>query len=132
MPRYWRSWCRCPASNHEEGKVPNPVHNEGFIGSSAVFEILVPEANQEVGAQSDAFPSEEQHYKVIAQHQVQHHKDEQVQIGEKAPKTVITMHIAYGVEVDKTTNTRNNEGHEQRQLIDAVSKVNGQVSSLHP
>ena len=42
------------------------------------------------------------------------------------------MHVAYGVEVDKTTNTRNYKGHEQRQLIDAVRKVNLQVSSFHP
>ena len=78
----------------QESKVPDPVHDEGLIGGFAVVAILIPESDEQVRAQSHTFPTQEQDHEVIPEDQVQHGKDEEVQIGKKAPEPVIAVHVA--------------------------------------
>ena len=55
---------------------------------------LVPEADQRVRAEADAFPADEHQQQVVAQHQRQHREREQVQVGEEAPVRRLLVHVA--------------------------------------
>ncbi len=55
-----------------------------FLPASAFAFFVVPEADQQVGAEPDALPADEQQRQDVAEHQDQHREHEQVQVGEEA------------------------------------------------
>ena len=66
----------------QEAEVPDPVHDEGLLARVGIGLFGEPEADQEVGAETDAFPPDEHHREAGAQHQDQHECDEQVEVRE--------------------------------------------------
>jgi len=116
----------------EKSKVPDPVHDEGLVRRLAVVAVGVPETDQQVGAQPNTFPAQEQDHEVIPEDQVQHGEDEQVQVGEKAPETIISMHVAHRIHMDEAAHARDDHGHQQGELIKPVGKVNRQIAGHHP
>ena len=56
--------------------IAHPGDDEGLARRRAIGRILVPEADQQVAAQADPFPAEEQEEQVVAQNEEQHARDE--------------------------------------------------------
>ena len=64
-----------------EAEVADAVDHEGLDGGGVGGRPLVPEADQQVGGEADAFPAEEHLHEVVRRHQHQHGEGEQRQIG---------------------------------------------------
>ena len=60
-----------------EAEIPDPVDHEGLDRHGVGRRLLVPESDQEITRQTDAFPAEEQLHEVVRRHQHQHREGEQ-------------------------------------------------------
>ena len=85
-----------------------------------VFEV--PEADQEIGADADALPTDEHDEQVVAQHQHQHREREKVQIQEEALKApivaVVVVHVADRVEMNQEADAADDKRHHRRERIE--------------
>ena len=86
--------------------VAHPGDDEGLARRRAIGGILVPEADQEVAAQADPFPAEEQEQQVVAQNQEQHAGDKQIHVREEARAVAILPHVPGGEYVDEEADAR--------------------------
>ena len=59
-------------NSQQHPQVADAVHDECFVGCIIVVLILEPESDQQVRAQSNAFPANEHHEVIRAHHQQQH------------------------------------------------------------
>ena len=65
-------------------KSPTRLTTKALIAAALAAGPVVPEADQQIGHQADAFPAEEQLHEVVGRHQHQHEEGEQAQIGHEA------------------------------------------------
>ena len=76
-----------PEDQHDaqaEAEVADAVDDEcllGGVGRRAALEVV---ADQQVGAETDRLPEDEEEQEVVGQHQHQHREDEERQVGEEA------------------------------------------------
>ena len=116
----------------EESEVADAIDDERFLPGVGVGLVVEPEPDQQVGAESDAFPADEQHGIVRAKHQHQHEEDEQIQIREEARVSGIFAHVADAEDVDQRSDTGDDEHHHHRQLIELERSIDLQVAGRHP
>ena len=86
-----------------EAEVADPVDDEGLDRRGVGRRLLVPEADQQIGGEADAFPAEEHLHQIVGRHQHQHGEGEQRQIGEEARPARVLGHVADRIEVDERT-----------------------------
>ena len=67
-------------------KSPMRLTMNALLPAGRVRQLLVPEADQALGAEADALPADEHQQQAVAEHQRQHREGEQVQVGEEAPE----------------------------------------------
>ena len=65
-------------------KSPTRLTTKALIAAALASGLLVPEADQQVGGEADAFPAEEHLQEVVGRHQHQHGEGEERQVGEEA------------------------------------------------
>ena len=116
----------------QEGGVADAVGDEGLAAGDGVGHVRVPEADQQVGAQADAFPADEQQRQRVAQHQHQHRGGEQVHIGEEARDVRILVHVAERVDVDQEADAGDDQDHHAGQRVDAEGHLERQRRRLDP
>ena len=87
------------------------------------------EADQQVAAQSHAFPADEQQHVVVRQHQHQHEEDEQVQVAEEAVVAVVVRHVAGGVDVDQEADAGDHQDHHGAERVEQEAPVDEKVAS---
>ena len=115
------------AENAEgEAEVADAVDDERLERRRIGGRLVVPEADQQVGSEADAFPAEEHLHQAVGGHQHQHREAEQRQIGEEARLARVLLHIAPAVEVDEAGDGRDDDQHHRGQAIDAQRPVDGQ------
>jgi predicted small lipoprotein YifL len=90
----------------QQTEVADAVHHERLLAGCGRRRLVLPEADQQVGGQTHALPPDEQHQVVVGQHQDQHRRDEQVQVGEEAATTIVVSHVADRVDVDQRADAR--------------------------
>jgi hypothetical protein len=81
-------------------RVADAVHNKRLVRRVRVrfpLRVAIEKANQQITAQSNPLPADEHHQKVARQHQRQHKKDEQIEVGEKAWVVFVLRHVTRGV-----------------------------------
>ena len=67
-----------------QADVADPVHEERLLaGGGRGRAVLVPEADQQVRRETDALPADVEHHEVVAEHQQQHRRDEQVEVARR-------------------------------------------------
>jgi hypothetical protein len=87
------------------GGIAHACHDEGFSPRAPVHRILVPEPDEQITAQPDAFPAEVQQQEIVRQQQCHHAGHEQVHVGEEAAVTlVVRMNSAEYRWIRKLTN----------------------------
>ena len=97
---------------------PTRFITNAFLAAAAAGRLVLPEADQQVGRQADALPADEQHQVVVGEDQDQHRRDEQVQVGEEAAAALVVRHVADRVEVDQAADAGDQQGEQDRQLVD--------------
>ncbi|MPM40358.1 hypothetical protein SDC9_86998 [bioreactor metagenome] len=112
--------------------VTDPVHHERLGGGLRRPWPLLPEADQQVGRQTDALPAEEQQQVVVRQHQDQHRRDEQVQVGEEPAPVGVVGHVADRVDVDQRPDTGDQQGEQDRQLVDPQPEARRPAARVDP
>ena len=109
----------------EEAEVTDAVGDERLFSSGGVRAVLVPEADEEVAAETDAFPAYEQDRKVVAQYKHQHREHEEVQVREEAPVPLVLLHVRSGIEVDQKSDAGDDQHHDAGEGIDAEFELDG-------
>ena len=64
-----------------EAEIADPVDDEGLDGGGVGRRPVVPEADQQIGAEAHALPAEEELHEIVGRHQHQHAEGEQAEIG---------------------------------------------------
>ena len=105
---------------------------KAFLPASAARVLHEPEADQQIGREADALPADEHQQVVVGQHQRQHEKHEQVQIGEEAVEAAFLPHVADGINVDEEADAGDDQQHHQRKLVELEGEVDLEISSAHP
>ena len=82
-----------------EAEIADAVDDEGLDRRGVGFRLVIPEADQQIAREADAFPAEEQLHQVVGGHQHQHGEGEDRQIGEEARPVRVLRHVADGIEV---------------------------------
>src|SRR5262249_53115984 len=59
-----------------------------------------------------------------------HHEHKQVQVGEEAIEAEIAFHIAGGEDVNQEADKGDDEHHHQRELVDLVAPLDGEIGYL--
>ena len=115
-----------------ESKVADAIDDERLVpgrGSELLQEVITDE---QIAAQSDAFPANKQHQEILRQHQHQHEEHEQVEIREETIVAVIVRHVADGVNVDQQTHSGNHHQHYGGEPVDRKVDVDLQRTALNP
>ena len=112
----------------KEAEVAYPVDDERLLACVRRAVFLVPEADQEIGAQTDAFPADEHEEHVVRRHQYEHHEDEEVQVREVPGIAFVVVHIARGVDVDEKAHARHHQAHDNRERIDPETDPGGEIA----
>ncbi len=116
----------------EQAEVADSVGDEGFLSRGGVGVVGVPEADEQIAANPDPFPPDEQDGEVRAHHQDQHREAKQIEIGEEPVKpavaSMVVPHVRGGVEVDQETDAGDDEHHHRAQAIDDEGDLYGRGS----
>ena len=122
---------RCPGSRacrtarraqhaEDEPVVADAVDDERLLAGVGRRLLLEPEADQQVRAEADAFPADEHHQEVRAEHEHEHERGEQVQIREVARELAVglVVHVGGRVDVDQRADAGDDQDHHRRQRIE--------------
>jgi len=80
-------------------------------------------ADQQIRGQPHALPADEHQEEVLRQHQCQHEKHEEIQIGEVAPVPLFVRHVADRIDMDQETHAGDHQQHDQGQRIEQEGKI---------
>ena len=116
----------------DEAKVTDAVHDEGLVAGPGIALILVPESDQRIGAQSDAFPTDEHQQQAIAQHQGEHRGGKKIEIGEEAPEGLVIVHVAGGIDVDQTADPGNDQNHHRGKWVHREGHIDFERAETDP
>jgi len=121
------------AENPEcKAKVTDPVHDEGLDCRGIRARLLIPEADQQIGRETDPFPAEEHLNQVVGGYQHQHHEGEQAEIRLEPRNTGIVMHIAGGIDMHQRGNRGHNDQHHSRQRVDPDRPIEHEIVDRDP
>ena len=112
----------------DEAEVADAVDDERLLAGVGRELLLVVVPDQQVRAQAHAFPPDEEHEEVAAEHEDEHREHEEVQVREEAPVALLVPHVARGVDVDEETHERDEQQHQGRQRIDPQRHVHVPVA----
>ena len=123
------------AGHHEHGEdaereaeIADAVDHEGLDGGGVRRRLVIPEADQQIARQADAFPAEEQLHQIVGRHQHQHGEGEQRQIAEEARPVRVLRHVADRIEVHEGRDGGDHHQHHRGQRVDAQRPVDLQVA----
>src|SRR5437870_1033538 len=114
--------------------VADHVHHERLSRGHHGGVPLVPEADQQIGAQADHRPADDQEDEVVSEDEQQHREDEDVHVGEEAgvAGAVLVLHVTDGVGDDQAADARDDHAHEDRQVVDQQTERHLERAALDP
>src|SRR5450755_2523459 len=96
-------------NSQQKSEVTNAVDPKRFVAGVGCGLLQEIKSNQQITAQSDAFPSAKQHDVVRAEHQREHEKHEQIQIREKSRVTLFVGHVSGGINMNHKSHSCNDQ-----------------------
>ena len=111
-------------AQHEK-RIANSVNDEGFACGIRVLFVGVPKTNQQVRRDTYTLPTNKQDWVRIGKYQNQHEGNKEIQVREKPRETLIAVHIPNRKDVNQETNTRDNQRHDAREVIERKTKLQG-------
>ncbi len=110
------------ADDQEHGQrkaeVADAVDDECLVARGGRELLSEIESDQQVAAQSHAFPADEQQQVILRQHQHQHEEHEQVQVREEAVIASFVLHVADGVNMDQRADAGDHHQHDGGEPVD--------------
>ena len=103
----------------EEAEVPDPVHDKGFLGGLGSLIGRAIMSDEQVGAEPDQFPENENHDQVVGKGNAEHGKHEDGQAAEVPRLGLVVLHVAQAEDVDQKPDEGN---HEEEELGGSVEK----------
>ena len=116
----------------QKAEIPDAVEDECLLACVHGRFAQVVKADQQVGGESNALPADEHEQKVLRQHQGQHEKHEQVEVGEVAPVSLFVRHVADGVDMDQKADAGDDQQHDQRQGVEQEVKIGAKGRGRDP
>ena len=116
----------------QESEVANAVDDECFLAGVGGGVFLKPEADEQIGREAHAFPSDEHQQSVAGEDQHRHEEEEEVQVGEVARVAAIVVHVADGVDVDQEAHAGDDQQHDQRKLIEHKAEIDVKRAGVDP
>ena len=120
----------------------NIAQHESEIADAIYDERLFPsirrrlpqkiKPDQQVTRQPHAFPAHEQQHIIRRQHQNQHEKHEQVQVGEKPVVAALMRHVPGGINMNQPAHPGDHQQHHHRQLVHLQIEARAEIpASIH-
>ena len=116
----------------QEAEVADAVGDEGLLACVRVLQLLVPEPDQQVGAEPDALPPHEHQQDGIPEDQDQHREHEEVQVREEAREALVLVHVADRVDVDQRADAGDDEKHDGAQRVDREAEGDDEIAGRDP
>ena len=113
-------------------EVTDTVDDECLLGGRGSRVLVLPEADQQVGRQADAFPAEEHHEVVGCEHQREHRGYEEIEEREEPAAPLIVLHVADRVDVDQRADTRDQQDEQPGQLVERERHVDVEAPRIDP
>ena len=79
---------------------------------------VVPEPDEQIAAQRDQCPPDDEDHQVGGEHERQHREDEEVHVAEEAGEPGIVLHVADAVDVDEEADAGDDHEHQRAQRIE--------------
>ena len=83
--------CKEEKHSKEKPEVAHPVDDKGLLPCIGCRILLKPESDQEIGTEAYALPAHKHQEEVVGQDEVEHHEDEEVEVG-KIPRETRDRH----------------------------------------
>jgi hypothetical protein len=107
--------------SQDEPEVSDPVDHKSFLPGVGGRILFVPETDQKIRTEAHALPSHKHEKEIVGQYEIEHHEDEEVEVGEISGKPLIVMHVSNGVDMDKKTDSGHDKSHQNGKRIDLVA-----------
>ena len=124
---------RAEREEHEEdaeneAPVADAVDDERLLARVRRALLLVPVADEEVRAETDALPADEHDQEVAPQNEGEHEEAEEVQVAEEARYAAprLVLDVADRVDVDQEADAGDDEQHHRRQRIERERPVHAE------
>ena len=101
----------------EEAQVPHPVYQEGLLARRRRCRFLVPEPDQQIGAQPHQLPEHVEQEKVVYDDQAEHGEGEQRQEAEEPGVARIARHIPHGIQVHQPADHGHHHQHDDGDVV---------------
>src|ERR1051326_7639306 len=98
---------------NDHGSVASARDDECFARGQPVYGVFVPETDEKVTAQANAFPSEIEQQKIVGQHENHHGGDKQIHVREEPGVTLVLLHEFGGVQMDEKAHEGHDHDHQQ-------------------
>ena len=82
-------------------KSPTRLTMNAFVAAAAGSRTFVPVADEQIGAETDGFPEDEELKQVVRHDQHQHREGKERDVAEEAGIARISSHIPDGIDVDE-------------------------------
>jgi hypothetical protein len=101
-----------------EAEITDAIGQEGFFAGLGGAGLLIPVADEQVGAQTDQLPEDEHHDQVPGQHDAGHGEHEERQRPEEARLALVVLHVAEREDVHQHADEGDDEHHAPALLVD--------------
>ncbi len=115
-----------------EAEVADAVDDEGLLARLTGALLAEPEGDQQVRAEADALPAEEQQQVAVGQDEHEHREHEQVEVGEEAVVALVAVHVADGVVVHHAADDADHQQHDPGERVDLVAPGHVELAGRDP
>ena len=115
-----------------ESKVADAIDDERFlprIRSGLLQEI---KTDKQVTREAHSLPANEEQHVIRRQHQDQHEKHEQVEIGKEPAVTALMRHVSGRVNVNEPAHSGHHQHHHHRELVHLQVKARAEIARRDP
>ena len=103
-----------------------------FLAASAAERLLVVVADEQVGADADALPSEVEKQEVVGEDEGQHRRREEGLDGEVPAVAGVALHVAQRVDLDHQADEADNRQHDGGKLVEGEADAQLEVGEGDP
>ena len=104
----------------DESPVTHAVDDERLLAGIRRALLLVPVADQQIGAEAHAFPADEHREESTAKDEREHEETEEVQVAEepRVAPTRLVVHVGRRVDMNERSDAGDDEQHHRRKRIE--------------